>query len=99
MSDALGWARLVVAIIGMGIQLCLTFWFMSWFMSVLGKGMGVFDNPVLSRHAATPRLLLRRIWCKHVEVVRGRDPYGRLYTACVRCAKDVNAGKERWEWR
>lgn len=99
MSDALGWARLGVALIGLLANVAITFWFFSWLMGAAGKAMGVLDNPVLNRHPATARIMLRRVFCSHVNVMRGRDPHGRSYTACARCAKDVNAGKEKWEWR
>lgn len=46
-----------------------------------------------------PRAAVRRIYCKHRHVARVRSPLGRWYTACVRCAKDVNAGKSREFWR
>jgi len=99
MGDALGWARLFVAILATAANLAVTVWFFSFIMGAVGKASGMLDNPVLHRYSSSPKMLVRRMWCKHVQVIRGRDPHGRLYTACARCAKDVNAGKERWEWR
>lgn len=93
------WASVAAYILVNAVSLGLTFWFMAWVMGFVARSMGVLGNPVLTRHQTTARVLLKRLWCNHTNVIRGRDGYGRTFTACARCAKDVNEGKEKWEWR
>lgn len=45
------------------------------------------------------KVMVRRLWCRHRNVAVIRGVYGRRTTACVSCAKDVNRGKPREEWR
>lgn len=45
------------------------------------------------------RVMARRLWCRHKHVARVRARYGRITTLCTNCAKDVNRGRPREEWR
>lgn len=62
----------------------------------------IFLGPWVHRRGQrfpSPKIMVRRMWCKHRFVARIRDPYGRHYTACGQCGIDVNQGKPREEWR
>lgn len=46
------------------------------------------------------RQYLARTFCRHRgPVFRTKDRWGRHYTGCARCGKDVNQGKPHEEWR
>lgn len=59
-----------------------------------------YERPGIVRGGlASPRVLLRRLYCRHNVLARGRDPYGKHTVLCCACGTDVNAGKPREEWR
>ena len=81
--------------LGLGIVMQCFMWVVLYLMvtrvtETLKKGAGPLPST---------KVLLRRIWCRHRHVARTRGRYGQSMTACVRCSKDVNAGKPREEWR
>lgn len=98
MSEVLGWTKLffdvlfraVAMTVGL-LQLVIFYKVFRWW---------AYERPGISRGGtASPQVLLRRLWCRHHHVARGRDSYGKTSTICVRCNIDVNAGRPSEEWR
>lgn len=61
---------------------------LSW---LLYERAGIERNP-----AQNLRYALRRAMCRHRKgYAQVRDGHGRNYTGCVRCGRDVNAGRRQ----
>lgn len=90
------WVELVLGVLLNLLSLALT---VLWLM-VLWKVYEHFTQRLPGDNVRLgPRAAIRRLYCKHRIVARVRSPLGRMYTACARCAKDVNMGKPQEEWR
>ena len=84
------WAKIGAGLLSQALFMVMLFVTLQRVQEMVAKGSGPQANF---------RVLLRRIWCRHRLVAMTRGKYGARVWLCVRCAKDVNKGKPREEWR
>lgn len=101
MSSGAEWADVGVHLVLGLASLALSVWMMTAMMGFM-RGMMEHilpNNPVLNRYARGTKRKLSSLWCNHrAPYAKVRDPWGKHYTACSKCGKDLNQGKPQEEW-
>lgn len=97
MSNAAEWAQFGASVFFGIASLAMTCFLVLLYYNLFRAAL----RPFTSRRGNpfNPKLFFRSMLCRHRVVARSRDPYGRHFTACARCAKDINEGRPKEEWR